>query len=199
MALHTTDKLVQEIAKIAFPNYSGKKFMVVVQDTVDTTYNAYWSGGTRYWYNFVRLDTMQAFGVVSAQHPVFDKAIENADCVKLVAGLVCVKHVHFCGKDLGITIMVCKENAPKLLPDNTEYTRQEKIVLSSTRANKNTYAGETNRRFKEARRITSITVDEWETAKQNLIEKKLLNKAGAITNAGRNVIQWTRLYELKPG
>jgi len=198
MTLHTTDKIVQEIARKAFPDYNGKKFCVQVETgTINTTYNAYWSGGSRTYYNFVRLDTLQSMGEVPAQHPVFNKPINGADKVQLVPGLMCVKRTYFCGKDLGITIVVHPDNAPRLLPDTSEYTRDEMIVLIATRSYKNTYGGKTNIRFKEAHRDTGITEERWETAKQICIEKNLLNKAGSITNTGRNIAQQKRLYEFK--
>jgi len=196
---HTTDKLVQEIGRAAFPDYKGKKFRVITQThPINVKYNNYWDGGTRSWYNFVRLDTMESFGTIPDQHPWFNKAILGADKVQLVPGLVCVEHTHFQGKDLGLTIKVHPENAPKLLPDNINTTtREEKIVLVATRSYKNTYGGRTNIRYKNAHRETGILPDEWETAKQSCINKGWLNKAGAITNTGKNIVQNTRLYELK--
>jgi hypothetical protein len=97
---------------------------------------------------------------------------------------------------MGITIHVHPENAPKLLPD-TSVTRNEKIVLSATRSYKNTYAGRTGIRFEKAQKETGITLEQWEEASKTLIEKGMLNKARAITNDGRNIIQRTQLYELK--
>jgi hypothetical protein len=192
---HTKDSFVKEIAKIAFPEYTGQKFKVsVVTGPIDVSYNAYWSGGSRTWYNFVRLDTLKALGVTPAQSG-FDAPIKG-NLVMLVPSLVCVTHTHFCGNDMGITIHVHPENAPKLLPD-TSVTRNEKIVLSATRSYKNTYAGRTGIRFEKAQKETGITLEQWEEASKTLIEKGMLNKARAITNDGRNIIQRTQLYELK--
>ncbi|KPL05710.1 hypothetical protein AMJ85_11125, partial [candidate division BRC1 bacterium SM23_51] len=49
------------------------------------------------------------------------------------------------------------------------------------------YAGISNYRFHEAHRQTGITLEQWERGKRALIAKKLLNRAGAATNDGRNV------------
>jgi len=60
--------------------------------------------------------------------------------------------------------------------------------LKYTSRYKNTYGGETNIRYKEAKRETGISQDAWNTALASLKTSKLLNKAGAITTAGRNAI-----------
>ena len=195
--MYTTDNEVKKIASVAFPEYSGKKFRVEIEENpINVAYNNYWSGGSRTYYNFVRLDTLQSFGEIPAQS-AFDKAIIGADKVQLIPGLVCVQRDYFCGKDMGITIKVHPENAPKLIGETVELTRDEKIVLIATRSFKNTYGGRTNIRFLEGKRETGIEVEQWETAKKGLIEKGMLNKAGSITNEGRNAIGRTRFYELK--
>jgi len=198
MTYHTTDQIVQKIAKVAFPDYNGRKFKVVVTtQPVNTKYNAFWSGGSRTYYNFVRLDNMKAYGELPAQHPIFDKPIENAESINLVPGLMCVEHHHFCGKDMGITIKVHPDNAPKLLPNPVKITRHMKIVLAATRSFKNTCGGKTRIRYKEARRATGIGISEWVDAMKTCTQKGFLNKAGAITNAGLNIIQSIRLDSLK--
>lgn len=199
MDYHTTDKYVQQIGRAAFPNYRGKKFKVTIATgPVNVRHNNHWSGGTRTWYNFVRLDNLASFGTIPSQHPYFDKVIQGADGVILIPGLVCVKYDHFQGHDMGITIIVHPDNAPKFIPDNvSEVPRHEKIVLAATLSYKNTYGGRTNIRFFEAKRETGILSDEWEAAKQSCIDKKWLTKGGGLTNAGKNIIQSTRLYELK--
>lgn len=131
------------------------------------------------------------------QQSAFDKPIANADSVQLVHGLACVKHTIFQGKDLGITIHVHQDNAHRLLPENKEeLTRDEKIVLVFTRSYKNSYAGETNCRFKQAQRSKGITKAQWDIAYQSLLEKKLLNKNGAINNDGRNAVENVNEYNL---
>lgn len=48
-------------------------------------------------------------------------------------------------------------------------------------------------RFTEANEVTGITKEQWEATKASLAERKLLNKAGAATDAGRNAISGWQL------
>lgn len=188
--IYTNAPEVKAVAKAAFPDYNGKKFRVEVKESVDVTYNAYWSGGTKYTYNFIRLDNLQSFGALPSQHPIFDKPIINGDSIPLTKGLVCVEHSYFCGKDMGIRIYVHPDNAPKFLPAPVELSENEKIVLSYVSKYKNSYGGKTNLQFYYANISNGISQENWNIAKNILIEKKLLNKAGSITNEGRNAIQF---------
>ena len=98
----------------------------------------------------------------------------------------------------GITIHVHPDSMPLFITEGDKnITRHQKIVLSASRGLKNTYGGRTNIRFTEANRVTDITQDEWDAARQANIEAKLLNKAGAITITGQNIIQWTDLRDLR--
>ena len=99
-----------------------------------------------------------------------------------------VQHTNSYGGRRHLHIYVHPDDAPRLLPPAEGVTDNEKIVLTYTARLKNTYGGETNIRFREASRETKITAGEWENAKTALISRKLLNKAGAITVAGRNAI-----------
>jgi hypothetical protein len=93
---------------------------------------------------------------------------------------------------MGLTFYVHPDNATKLLPaPQAELTAFEKIVLSATASYKSSYAGMD--RYEMARRdcrngTPFPTRDDWALAKQTLINLGLLNKAGAITPAGRNAI-----------
>lgn len=71
--------------------------------------------------------------------------------------------------------------------DKDEVPKDEEIVLIATRMWKNTYGGEKNLRFKNAKRSTGITQERWDKAKENLIKNKYLTKAGALTTKGRNI------------
>ena len=107
---------------------------------------------------------------------------------ELPPGIVLVEHSIFCGRDTGITVHVRPDNLDQLkLPDAPQLTDDERVVLKAT-GWKSSYAGIRNYRFVEARRTTGITRERYETAKTALIERKLFNRAGAITNAGRNAL-----------
>jgi hypothetical protein len=182
--MHTNHPEVIRLAQKAFPDYKGKKFQVIV---VNGPINvcSYWDGGSRNFYKFMRLDIGETMEV--PQQSAFDPKIKGADAVSLVPGLVCVEHSFSCGKDMGITIMVHSENAPRLIDQTKpELSQDEKIVLCFTRSLKSSYAGISNYRFHEASRAKGITLNQWETAKQSLIDKGLLNKAGALTIDGKN-------------
>jgi hypothetical protein len=108
------------------------------------------------------------------------------------------------GRYTHVTIIVHPDMVPRFLPnDDAELTRDHLIVLVATRSLKASYGGVKNFRFVEARRDTGITSERWERAKADLIDRKLLNKAGAITNAGRNALEaggygHKTLFDLRP-
>jgi hypothetical protein len=192
--IHTNDINVKKVALAAFPDYSGRKFKIDVTDNpIDV--RSYWEGGSRNYFNFVRLDNLQAFGEVP-QQSAFDKPIQNAGNVSLVPGLVCVEHCYFCGKDLGLTIMVHPADAPRMITQQVDLTNEETIVLVYTRSRKSSYAGISNYRYVEAHRAKGITLDKWEEAKASLIDKRYLTKAGALTNEGRNAIGSKSEYQI---
>lgn len=84
-----------------------------------------------------------------------------------------------------------------LIPPKPALAWAESVVLAATRSLKSSYAGIKNYRFYEAHERTGITETEWDSAKAVCIQKGLLNRAGAITDDGRNAIEWTRLESLK--
>ena len=184
--IYTNDSTVEKIGRAAYPEYTGRKFRVQVVDH-PINVKSYWDGGSRSFYRFIKLADVSSVFEVPAQS-MFDRQIEGAEAVSLVPGLACVRHSYFCGKDMGIEIMVHPDNAPRLLPEPVELTEDEKIVLKYTKGYKACYAGRSNNRLYEAQHYTNITEERWEVAKASCIQKGLLNKAGAITNAGRNAV-----------
>jgi hypothetical protein len=188
MSTHWIDKPDETIRKIVnstFPSYRGKKFKLSTD--VPSRLDSYWDEGSRDYFSFYELSTSKVLDVGS-NHPFFE-AGKPRDLESLPPGVVIVKHSIFCGKDMGITIYANAGDLAPLLPEKLELTPHEKTVLEYTRTYKSSYAGISNYRFHEAHRSTGIKSDEWEAAKEQLIEKKLLNKAGAITPAGRNASQ----------
>lgn len=197
MTLYTNDTLAKELALKAFPDYRGRKFKISPFDGEFTFSNNYWSGGTKSDYVILELATRKRANV-----PGINPLRESEFATLVPEGFCIVEHSRFCGKDMGITIHVRPENLARLLPgSDEELTDNEKIVLVATRAYKNSYAGETNCRFKEAKRETGISEAEFESAKEKLFEKGLLKKHGKsymITNNGRNMVDSTRsLYSLR--
>ena len=182
--MYTNDSDVRRLALTAFPEYNGHRFQVQIAKSVDV--RSCWDGGSRSFFKFVRLDgSGDTFTV--PQQSAYDPQIIGGDAVDLVPGLACVEHSIFCGRDTGITVYVHPDNAPRYLPAPVEVTDDEKTVLVFTSSLKSSYGGVSNYRYREAHRRTGITLERWDAAKVTLIGKGLLNKAGALTNEGRNL------------
>jgi hypothetical protein len=165
--------------------YTGKKFKLSTD--IPKTLNSYWDGGSREYYYFFDLKDGKML-TMPANHPMFDKVPNKLD--HLPKGVILVNNTIFCGKELGLTFYVNQEDLAPLLPNpesTEELTQFDKIVLAATRGLKSSYAGIPDYRFSEAAKETGITKDEWQKAKENMINKGYLNKAGAITPKGRNV------------
>ena len=95
-------------------------------------------------------------------------------------------------------LFVHPQAVAKMLDEVPEdISKNEKIVLVATRSLKSSYAGEKDFRFNEARRVTGITKEEWNEAKQSLISKGFLSKTGRITNRGRNAAGDKQLHQIK--
>jgi hypothetical protein len=110
-----------------------------------------------------------------------------------------VEYVHV-GQRSYVHIFVPSGTLARYLPAvSEELTDDESIVLCATACLKASYGGVSNLRYREAHRITSITEERWDTAKAALIDRKLLNRAGAITSKGRNAIGDKRLDAFAPG
>jgi len=131
----------------------------------------------------------------TSQHPANVKPGQQE--VVVVPGFVIVEHSIFCGKDMGLTFYVNPADIVKLLPAPVELTLAEEFVLTATRHYKSSYMGRD--RFEMAidhpadlgPRFNELLMNraEWNIVKDDLIARKLLNRAGAITNAGRNAIE----------
>jgi hypothetical protein len=172
--------------------YSGRQFKAIVCETATIPMDAgLWSGGSRETYRAVNLDTGIDVPLRGQNAAPWDAARREHE-ISLAAGVVVICHSMFCGKDMGLTFYVHPANATKLLPANTagELSETELLVLEATASLKSSYGGKD--RYEMSRhnaRYSSKafpTREQWEQAKQSLIARKLLNKAGAITTAGRN-------------
>ena len=197
------DEFLTRIIKAAFPDYRGNKIRITVQAAVNITANNYWSGGSRTYLAFVNLETLESV-TLPTQGPfdrkvrqVFQTQVAEDGSLQLPHNVVCVAHEYFCGKDIRIFISVSPANTANLLPEKVQLDWAETVVLAATRSLKSSYAGVKNYRFLEAKRITGITRDQYEEAKATLVQRGLLNRAGAINPAGRNAIGWTNLVYLR--
>lgn len=198
--LEKLDSFAQGIVAAAYPSYRGRKFRITISDDpIDV--RSYWDGGSRDYFVFVDLSTMRAAEVPTQS--AFDPKINGAQSVKLPDGFACVEHSIFCGKDAGITIMIGSANAAPLLPSpGPELSAEQKLVLRYTRGRKSSYAGRdrcdmarddmiNDHRFNASKPMPSSEEAfraSWEQAKTSLVLAGYLNKAGAITAAGKNAI-----------
>ena len=178
--------------------YQGKKFKACVCTDMTIPNDAgLWSGGTRDVYSVVRLEDGKSMPATSWQgsHPYGQQRQDTT--VKLEPGIAVVQHSMFCGKDMGLTFYVHPDNAAKLIPAQpTMLTAHERLVLTATASLKSSYAGRD--RYENARGeyhcVKALngadypTREQWDLAKHNLIQLGLLNKAAAITPAGRNAV-----------
>ncbi len=193
MAYYSDAPEIQEIANLAFPDYSGKKFRVdIFQSPMNLS--SYWSGGSRNYFVIVNMANKRAEPIPENGGIFQMNAFRMSN---LPENFAVVQRSFFSGKDAGITIYVNESNITKMLPSTEEVSWAEKVVLCATRSYKSSYAGIKDYRFREALQETGITREEWEKAKENLIQNGLLNKAGAITDKGRNAIGNTNLHTLK--
>lgn len=194
--LKETDETARKIAGASFPDYTGKKFKLQVHDSGTMNLTSYWDGGSRDYFAVLRLEDMKCLPVPQNGTP-FDPYGNGIEVPLPGPGFAVIEHSIFCGKDSGITIHVHSSNAAPLLPKTEDITWAEKVVLSATRSLKSSYAGIKDYRFSEAQKDTGITRADWDTAKTALIEKRLLNAAGAVTVDGKNAIGNTSLWNLK--
>jgi hypothetical protein len=196
MYLKHTDPAA-DLARKAFPDYAGTKFEVEITAGPMNLVSAWNEGGSRTYYRVIRLIDMAVIEV--PENGSINASVAPIENIALPAtGYAVVSQSIFCGKNHGLTIHVHPDNATPLLPaPKAELPWAQRVVLAATRSLKSSYAGISNYRQHEATARTGITRDEYDSAKVDLIAAGLLNKAGAITVDGKNVIGWTDLYTLK--
>jgi hypothetical protein len=175
-------------------NYTGKMFKACVVTEVTVPAEAgLWSGGSRDTYRLVEMATGREIPASDNMSAPWNRGRVDRKIV-LEPGYVVIEHTIFCGKDLGLTFYVHPDNAAKLLPaPAAPLDRVEKMVLSATCGLKSSYMGKD--RYEMTRDNARWSKDgleqfpsraDWDRAKTSLIAKGLLNKAGAVTVAGRN-------------
>ena len=171
---------VVNMARKAFPNYTGRKFKLN-NSGHPVRITSYWDGGSRNYFSAVDLTTNARVDVPQNGTP-FDGGPVAPGGVAVPAGFMIAEHSIFAGKDMGITFYVDPGTSTQFLPAPVELTSDETRVLECTRSYKSSYAGIKHYRFHQS----GLTRDAWDTASNSLKSKKLLNRAGAITTAGRN-------------
>jgi hypothetical protein len=104
---------IYRLAKQVYPDYTGRKFYLSYEDSIDTGYNANWSGGSRTYYKFVRLDNKK---ILTPPDFAPWKRPEN-EVVNIPQGAACVTHSFFQGHDCGLSVILPKQTA--LTADST--------------------------------------------------------------------------------
>lgn len=174
-------------------DYTGKKF------SVNTSTEGYipntaglWEGGSRDTYKLIELSTGRSVSITDVTSAPWD-ASRTEKRFPMRPGFAIVCHSMFCGRDAVLTFTIHPDDATKMLPASGESLAPfESIVLKATREYKSSYNGQD--RYQMAKGGISYfdrgnafpSRSEWESAKQSLIARKFLNKAGAITPDGRN-------------
>lgn len=186
---------VPDCIRNAFGGYKGRKYKVVPCTHI-TLHDNHWSGGSKTEYRGVDLATGKVYLPSQPEHG--NAFTPEAPTITLEPGKAIVAHSIFMGRDSGITVYLHHDNVAKLIKDDTPgvsgISDDEETVLAYTKARKSSYGGISNYRFYSASQDTGITIERWNSAKAALISKGLLNKAGAITVAGKNTVLSKKVY-----
>jgi hypothetical protein len=176
--LHMRKAEVPQAILNCYPEYTGQKFRLI--ETERYSMSNYWDEGSRSYFKLVNLGTGE-FITPTAQTSNPFLNISHAS-FEIPNNHAVVEHAIISGKDAGLFIYVNKSNISKLLPTTTPITLtdDEKACLEATRKYKSSYGGVSRRQQ------IGMPSFRWETAKQGLIEKKLLKKNGALTIEGKN-------------
>ena len=176
---------VPDVFKRAFPDYRGRTYAVEAAECVRFDCN-YWDGGTKYTYRGVDIATGQAFNPECQE---YDNPFTHPEVptVVLAPGKAVVCHRVFCGKDMGIKILVHPDNLRKLLSDDRpQLSEDESRALAVVRSIK----GGHHRRDEWGRRSLPGSYGAENPLIRSLADKGLVtvNRAGAVavTLAGRN-------------
>lgn len=104
--IKTSKKLIPAHLLAAFPEYTGRKFNIEVSDTYFC--QSYWSGGTRYQFVLVHLETgEQKFPDGKIDNPFNTLAHSSFN---IPEGWCVVEHGYFCGKDVGLRFYIHPKN-----------------------------------------------------------------------------------------
>lgn len=184
------DNKLKEIVSSCFPEYCGKKYMISTD--IPTDLSSYWDEGNITYYAFYSLVNGKQFKV-ETNHPMFEKGNPNR-LEKLPERVLLLEYRISRGKGVGVIIHANPSDLAPMLPKTEdELDTDEAIVLTFTTAYKPSYAGISNLRFHEANLVHKISWERWSVARHECIKKGYLDKRGAITPKGRNVIQGKRV------
>lgn len=193
-SIHTADRETVDLFKSTFPEYKGRN-VEIIAFSGPKSLHSYWSGGYRDYWAIVELSTGCKVDLSEMVWAPFVRMDREYVLSGLVPGYALFQH-SYSGTKQYAKVHVLPDNLCKYLPSSQSLSWEERVVLAASRSLKSSYAGIKEYRKHEAGAKTGILPAEYDNAKLSLIEKGMLNKAGAITNEGRNTIQWTELYAL---
>lgn len=176
---------VKSLISRAFPDFKGKNIQVQpFCGPIRCT--SYWSGGQRDYYAIIPLSDAY-IGVACIPENGTPFTTELGPLTQLPVGFALVCHT--AGHHENVTVYVNQANLVAMLPAPVTLSENEHTVLHYTSRLKSSYAGISNYRFHSANQDNpAFTLENWETAKASCILRGFLNKAGAITESGRNAI-----------
>lgn len=182
--------------------YTGTRFQVCVTDKVHIPIDAgLWDGGSRDTFNALRVADGAAIPFPGQDAAPWDNARKARD-VALVPGMAVVEHSISRGKDMGLRFYLHPSDAAPLLPAPVEpLDHVSQLVLNYTMSRKASYMGRDryqmaleDMRYAVApeggAKPVMPTREAWDAAKVALISRGFLNRAGAITTAGRNLAKY---------
>jgi hypothetical protein len=177
---------VRELAQRAFPSYNGNHYRVEPFAGPMTTTSC-WNGGSRDYWCLVNLVTNKTWHVPENGN-AFVNGGKSFKVGRLPENIALIRY-QMGGYNAIIIYLNPANIRAAMLPKKPELTWPQSVVLVATKSLKSSYGGRKNIRFTEANERTGITTQEWETAKAECIAKGLLNRAGAITDDGRNTVE----------
>lgn len=169
--------------------YTGQRFQAEAAEAVYIPSDAgLWSGGSRTTYSAIELATGRAAAVSDNMSSPWSQDRQDRT-VPLRAGFAIVKHSIFSGKDMGLVFYVHPSDITKLLPETKtdDLSAVELKALAIIRGIKSSYRADYYAR-------AGISAGEVEAIKAKLCKLSYLNKAGAITVAGRNRCEGVNYY-----
>jgi len=181
--IHTDAPEVRNIAAMAFPDYTGRKFQVSAFEGPQRL-DSCWSDGSRDYFALVNIITGKQVPIPENGTP-FSNGGQIFQLSELPEGCALVEHSISCGKDMGIRIQVRPDNLNRLaLPAPATLTKGQIAVLVFTYEKKSSYNGRNRQQM--ALDEIGMPESEWNQAKAELIALGLLKSNGAITDQGKN-------------
>ena len=102
---------VKELIAQTYPEYKGRKIFVEKSDIYHM--ENYWSGGTKRYAIAIKLATMETMPAPDiTTNPYHGEA--HVD-IAIPDGFAIVEHTIFCGRDIGISVIVNSNTFPKMI------------------------------------------------------------------------------------